>query len=462
MIIKQLVGSGSTIAIGRIINILSLFAFNVLLAKLLSKQGVADFFITFSLISFFSVLVTFGSGNIALKMFSDTDTLRTNVSAGSLLKAFIKFNFLVTIFVIIFFLLLNFAGVIELLEISYSTYHLIILTCWFWSLGLQTLLSDIFRAFGQFVLMVACSGAISSLLNVTIIALTYLLEIPISFNFIICLIMMNTLVITLISLWFARQTVYRVDKRLTQVSSDFRSKSSNQLVKEIITESTPSFINKFGLYLTALADIWIVSLFFSKGVVADYAISAKLAAALSVFLSIANGVVPNYIGKLRAYGNEVIEQFLRVLATLVFIPTFSLFLVLFFMSDSVIQWLFGEAYLSAVSFLQIILLAHLINVFVGSSSNCLVMEGKNKQLMRISITTGTITVLVAIICGTLGYGEISIAWAFSIGAIVRHISVYYTATKLCGVNTAVYCNPFSFIKNFKELYSRSLSMKKHR
>ncbi len=53
MLINQVMSAGSILGIGRLINILSQFAFNALLVRVLLKQEVGDFFLTVSFVSFF-------------------------------------------------------------------------------------------------------------------------------------------------------------------------------------------------------------------------------------------------------------------------------------------------------------------------------------------------------------------------------------------------------------------------
>ncbi len=322
---------------------------------------------------------------------------------------------------------------------------MIILACWIWALGLQVVLTEIFRAFGKFFLTMLSSTVLVSLVNLLILVGFNFINKALDFSQVIFLVAFNTVMITLISLLVVRTICINFDNE----NSTVFGKSTSDLAKQIIKESTPSFINKLGLYFTVLADLWLVAMFFDKDIVADYGVATKLAAVLAIFLSIANGFVPTFIGRLKNEENIAVERFLRLSATLVALPTFILFGFLYFKSVLVIELVFGVEYISAASFLSILILAQMINVMVGSCSYTLVMDGMNSELMKISILTGIAAIALAFIFISLGFGSLAIAWCFTITAIARHLSVYIAARKYCNINTAIYLNPFIFVKNLK-------------
>lgn len=445
MFLKQIISAGGTLAIGRIVNVLSQFAFNALLVRVLLKQDVADFFLTFSLVSFFSLIVSYGGENIAIRKFAQVINQKSSVSSRSLLISFLIINLLTSLLVSLLIFAINFLGGTELLNIKYQFYHIIIMLCWLWGIGLSAILTEIFRAFGQFVKTMLGAGMLFNMANLILLSSVYLLELDNHFELVLCLVASSSVLVTIFLLFLANSICAEFDQKKQ------RDKPASIWIQTrvIFTESTASFLNKLGLYFTILADIWLVSAFFDKATLADYAIAAKLAVALSICLSIANGFIPTFIGRLQAKGREIVERFLRVVASIVALPTMFLFFILYWQSETIIALIFGSQYISAAGFLVILLLAQLINVLVGSCAHTLVMEGHNKALMTISLSTGGLAVLSALLCLSLGGSSITVAWAFTLSAILRNLLTYIAVRKLCGINTAIYINPIQLLGHLK-------------
>jgi len=455
MLVRQLYRTGGILAAGRVINIFTQFAFSAIIVRALLKQDVAFFLLTFNLVSFLSLMVAFGAANIAIRKFSEVINNDVSVSSKNLLIAFLSLNLLTTLFVVLFFLCLVFFNIITQFKLEFNLFHSVLIVIWFWAIGLQLILTEVFRAFGLFVTTSAVSGVIVNVANLFLIGAFFLVEQNLTLELTLFTVTINTLVVTIISLLSAFRICDRFDIKNLGFTSSIEAKSIFKLSKEVFKESTPSFVNKLGLQFTVLADIWLVSLFYSKAVVADYGIAMKLAASLSVFLSISNGLVPTFIARLRKDMSEQVEAFLRVLATIVAIPTF-IFGALFYMySDIIIEVIFGVEYITATYFLYILLSAQIINVSVGSCSYALVMDGRNRQLMNISLVTGGAAIFMAVLCVSLGLGSISIAWAFALGTIARNILVYLAAKKICGIDTSIYYNYKSFLKNYRLIFSKS-------
>lgn len=433
--------------IGRISNILLVLLFNAVLVKMLAKQTVGDYFLTLSFISFFALIATFGATNIAIKRFSDEFNNKTSSMTMSL-HSFLLLNTFTSIIVLIFVAIAYQYNLSDHFGIQFSGMQVILLCLWIWAQGLQVILTELFRALGKFLATTLTANLFVNLVNCGILLAYYMSDTAITFDIVITFIVVNTTIVTLFSLI----TGYRLCRKHDgdQPSSDV----FEQTVK-FFFDSTPSFINKLGLYFTVLADIWLVALFFSKEVVADYGIAVKLATLLAIFLTIANGFVPTYIGRLKSEGRRVVERFMRLTATLVMIPTLVLFLVLFFKSDWLITVIFESSYVSAASFVSILIFAQLFNVVVGSCNYALVMEGMNVTLMKISIVSGVAAVGLSYLLVSMGGDSLSIAYAFTLVAILKQVTVYLTVKRYCKINTAMYLSPFEFIANVKEMIAIS-------
>jgi len=452
MNIGQVVKAGFALAIGRTTNILFLFAFNAIIVRILLKEDVGNFFLTLSIINFFTLLATFGTANIALRWFSETVNGNRKITAINLLNTFLFLNLLTATVAIIIFVSFYAFDFFRLLNINFKSNIIIALAFWVWAQGLLVVLTELFRAFGKFIKIMLTTGVMLNTLNLMVVFIYFLQQQTQTLNTLVIVVASNTLLTTCVAIFVARKTCRDFDN----LNPENSKLSIISISQQIIKESVPSFINKLGLYLTIMADLWLISAFYSKSQLADYAIATKLATSLSIFLTIANGFVPTFIGQLKIKGKKSVELFLRTVATTVAIPTLILFVFLFFKSDLAITFIFGQDYQSASSILAILLFAQLVNVFVGSCSYTLVMEGKNAVLMKISLFTGVLAILSALTCIYWQQGMLSIVWVFSITAILRNIFVYIASRKICSINTAVYVNPLLFIKSLKLLTSKTI------
>ncbi len=452
MSVGQVVKAVFSLVIGRTANIIFMFAFNAILVRILLKEDVGSFFITLSIINFFTLLATFGTGNIALRWFSEIINETRSITAINLLMSFLFLNVMTAAMAIITFVLFYYFDIFRFININFKSEIIIALAFWVWAQGILIVLTELFRAFGKFIKIMLTTGVMLNAINLIVVFVYFLEQQTQSMNTLVSIVAVNTVITACVGIIVARKTCLNFDN-INSVKSKLLIVS---LTKQIIKESVPSFVNKLGLYLTIMADLWLISAFYSKSQVADYAIAAKLAASLSIFLSIANGFVPTFIGKLKVKGKENVELFLRTVATTVAIPTLILFILLFCMSNQVITFIFGQNYQSASSILVILLLAQLVNVFVGSCSYTLVMEGKNAELMKISLFTGVLAILSALTCIYWQQDVLIIVWIFSITTILRNIFVYTASLKICSINTAIYVNPLLFIKSLKVLISKTI------
>lgn len=485
MLLHKILSAGGILAVGRLFNILTQFAFNVLLTRMLVKEDVGNYFLIFSIVSLFSVLLSFGAGNVALKSFSEIFNQQVKKSSKELFKAFLLLVTFSSLLTIILFLIFAMSPLSQIVNVEFSPIQMVLVVVWFIAIGFQTILTDIFRAGSHFIKLTITDGLLANICNLSILFSIFIFSSDINIasqegikidqllSFVVILTFLNTLlsvylVFKACTHFDQLQNLDKQDNRDKQETSDVQtsiddadinySKSDLLMVtKGIAKKAFPSLINKLGLYLTLVADIWLISAYFEKEVVADYNIAAKLAVFLSLFLMIASGFIPAFIGRLKSEGKEVVEMFMRFIATIVFIPTLTLFLVLFIFSEEFIRILFGQSYLTSTAFLSVLLLGHLINVIVGACSSILVMEGLNKQLMKVSLLTGAFSVITSIILLSLGFSSISIAWAFTLGMIVRNLIVYGLANRLCNINTAIYLNPLRFISAYRIVSMKNIN-----
>jgi len=175
MNIGQVVKAGFALAIGRTTNILFLFAFNAIIVRILLKEDVGNFFLTLSIINFFTLLATFGTANIALRWFSETVNGNRKITAINLLNTFLFLNLLTATVAIIIFVSFYAFDFFRLLNINFKSNIIIALAFWVWAQGLLVVLTELFRAFGKFIKIMLTTGVMLNTLNLMVVFIYFLL-----------------------------------------------------------------------------------------------------------------------------------------------------------------------------------------------------------------------------------------------------------------------------------------------
>jgi len=206
MNVGQVFKAGFSLTIGRATNVIFLFAFNAILVRILLKEDVGNFFLTLSIINFFTLLATFGTGNIALRWFSETVNGIRKVTAINLFSSFLLLNLLTAMVAI--FLLVSFYSfdLFRFLNINFKSTIIIALAFWVWAQGLLIVLTELFRAFGKFIKIMLTTGVMLNTLNL-IVAIMYFLEQQTqTMNTLVIVVASNTILTTCVATFVARKT----------------------------------------------------------------------------------------------------------------------------------------------------------------------------------------------------------------------------------------------------------------
>ncbi len=124
--------------------------------------------------------------------------------------------------------------------------------------------------------------------------------------------------------------------------------------------------------------------------------------------------------------NPELNKTYQVLTKWNFSATLPIFFILFFFPEMTITFLFGERFLDSSMPLRILSLCFLFHAFLGANGTLMVVMGKSKDLMNVSIFGALLNILLNyILIKHLGYGTIgaSVATLISYFALNVIISV---------------------------------------
>jgi O-antigen/teichoic acid export membrane protein len=188
-------------------------------------------------------------------------------------------------------------------------------------------------------------------------------------------------------------------------------------------------------FFLSQADLWVLAFFFEAKEVAVYGVVLRVIALISIPLMIVNLVIKPYIPNLYAKGEKKkLERLMRVICTLLLIPSSMLLLGLSIYSADILSFLFGENYAQGGSALSILVLAALVQIGTGSCGTLLIMTGHQKDLLYISLISGLL-LLILLFFLVEPFAMIGCAIATTVAAIFQNFTMLLMAKKRTGLWT---------------------------
>ena len=204
---------------------------------------------------------------------------------------------------------------------------------------------------------------------------------------------------------------------------------------QILGMALPVLMHDLASTLLTQSSIWIVKYFRSVSEVAIYGTAQQLAAFLSIQQSIIIFVLSPEIAALHAQGElRKLEKLQRRVATLASVPILVAFLVLLIGGEEILTLLYGDFYSVGKPVVILLATGYIGHVLAGSCGLTLVMTGHQIELMRISLISSLLTLVIAF--GVAGpFGLRGIAGATAFGYIVKNIWMLFVVKKRVGIWT---------------------------
>lgn len=187
--------------------------------------------------------------------------------------------------------------------------------------------------------------------------------------------------------------------------------------------------------VVAQLDLWVVGWIFTERDAAIYGAAMKLVSLVIMPLTIVNGFLPPIIAELYAKGDKSkLERVLRISATLTGAPSL-LFLIIFIAAAGpILGIVYGAPYKDGASILILLSLGHLINVLSGSCGYTLLMSGHQALVMRISLASNLVAVLVGVLMVKL-WGVNGVAIAVALAVVLQNVLAVIFVKRRIGIST---------------------------
>lgn len=214
-----------------------------------------------------------------------------------------------------------------------------------------------------------------------------------------------------------------------------KGKGNRNFPWRLLWVALPVLVHTIATILLNQSGIWILEAFRPSSEVALYGVAVRLVALIAVPLNIVNSVVSPMISQLFWQGEQQkLERILRALATLSSLPAIAALIAFILIGQLILGLLFGEFYRSAENLLLLLTVGNVINVMAGSCGLTLIMTGHQKTLMFISIITGILTVVSALLV-TERFGAIGVATVVTLNLLLKNALMLLSNKHLTGIWT---------------------------
>lgn len=405
---------------GKILNALSVVGINVLLAHVLLPDMFGRFFLAASFVAGAAILAQLGLAQTATRL------LASSLGAGRLLQARMAIRFV---------FLWGIAGTIGvgipfalvLVWFGYELALALILALWMAGLAWQTLAAEALRGFHDIRGATIIGGVLANLIFAALLLAWWLgkgtttLDVAVMFR-----VASEAASILLAMLWLRRM-----------VDSSMPANHSATVIegKPVLALALPVMINNLVLFSLTQVDIWILGAFRSSAELAVYGAAAKLIVLISLPLGILNSAIAPMIAELYAKAQRAeLERMLQSVAALASILGGLIMIPLLFGGGPILRFLYGNVYENGAAVMVFLGLGQIVSVLTGPCALTLLMTGRQKSLMGVSIFTGVLTVLLAFIFVS-AFGIVGVAAAIGLGVIGQNIAMWLIAKHSLGIWT---------------------------
>lgn len=438
--LTQRLRSGAAWAIiGRVVTLATNLLISGLLARLLTPGDMGSYFLIFSLSSFLVLLVQFGLPQVLVRFvaealaFKHYDFVKADVYRAIVITGIFSFLLVITMWVMNDF-------VANILRLKAEPFLVVIMAVWICLLAYQGLVAETFRGMYDMRSASIFGGVFSNLIVCLFFLFTYVIYGRIELLIAVC----AFTVAAGVSLLISGISLHRRLTRLVLTESASRVKKPITMLKM----AWPLWISSLTFLMLVQADVWIVSWISSPEDVAVYGAAARLVSLVAMSLVIANAVTSPLIAEYYSQGKlRELEFLLRRVATLASVPAIIGIICFVSAASQILELIYGTNYKTGANVLVILSLGHVFNVLSGACGLTLTMTGHQLIMMIITIISGALTILMAIVLGGY-YGINGVASAFSLGLIFQNVFMLLAVKKYVGIWTSARYVSISEIKQY--------------
>lgn len=203
----------------------------------------------------------------------------------------------------------------------------------------------------------------------------------------------------------------------------------------ILAESLPMMVTRGSLLIISSTDVLVLGAFAGPAEVGIYSVVSNLAATTVFSLGVINQVIPGMIAHYNAQKNVAtlgyVARYASTAGALFSIPVF---LVLLLLGQTVLEFFFGPRYSGGATALGFLITGQLINSLTGSCGYMLQMTGHHLTLMKISLASGLLNLVLNIVLAKLFLKE-GVAAATAIALIFQNTCTVIMARRKTGIWT---------------------------
>ncbi len=423
---RRMLAGGAWVFFGKGVTVLCTLVNEALLARMLGQEGYGVYVIAFSLVSVASVVAQLGLHHAAVRFVAESLGLSQPGRARETLR--LVYRWAVVGGVCVFVVMIAGPGAL-LVERLWDAPELAAsigsLAVWSVLISFQVITSESFRGFKDLRFAALFGGAVTGVLNVSLLTLIYLGWGHTTIGVVIRVIV----VAAALSLGIGLLVLYRLHVGKLPVE---RGSLSNA---ELFDVAAPLWAIVVVNNMLAHADRWILGAFLTKAEVGIYGAAARLVLLVSQPLILINLLVPPYIAELYAKGEtRRLEKILRQTAALAGIPAILILFAFIFFGGPILGTFYPDAYSAGATILAILSVSKVVNVLTGSSGITMAMTGHQHILMRIAVGVSGMSIVLCYFVAQR-FGSIGVAIVVSAGSSVVFLLQWLATKKYTGIWT---------------------------
>lgn len=395
-----------------------------LLARMLTTEDLGIYFLVVSVITFIATIIQAGMSKAALRLIAESLAVANHERAAHALRASLRFIILVGLSVMLLWTLgVNDLVFVDMFHSSQMAGLSWLTACWFVLFAVLRYFSEAFRGLQDFFRSNLFSGTATSAISVSLLAIYYLGHC----QFDLYTAVLMTLIATFLAAMVAGVMLHR---RFILIG-----KSRLVSTSELWPIAWPILITNLFVFVSNQADLWILGMLVSKEEVAIYGAVLRTVLLITIAPLIINSVVQPMIVELYSKGEKQrLQRLLSTTATVAFVPSVLLLIVVVLAGDELLALVFGQQYSGGALVLAILCAGRTVAVFSGSCGQCLMLGGHQKAMMSTSIMFVLMSIMLALLT-VEQYGSVGVATAFAVGTVLQNLTQAILVKKRMGVST---------------------------
>jgi O-antigen/teichoic acid export membrane protein len=423
---RRMLGGGVWVLFGKTVTVLCTLINEALLTRMLGQDGYGLYVIASSLVAVAAVTGQLGLHQTAVRFIAESIGLSRPGRAHETLRLVYRWG--VVGAVAMFILMISGPGALlvrRVWDAPELAASIGALAGWSVLMSFQVITSESFRGFKDLRFAALFGGAVTGVLNVTLLMVIYL-----GWGHTNIGVVLRVMVVAAaLSLGVGLLVLYRV--HASKLAPDRGSLST----AELFDTAAPLWAIVMVNNLLAHADRWILGAYLTKADVGIYGAAARLVLLVSQPLILINLLVPPYIAELYAKGEKRrLERILRQTAALAGIPAILVLFAFIFFGGPILGTFYPDAYSAGATILAILSIAKVTNVLTGSSGITMAMTGHQHILMRIAVVVSGLSIVVCFFV-VRPWGSLGVAIVVSAGSSLVFVLQWLATKKYTGMWT---------------------------